>query len=145
MKQKSLFQKPKPKTVPQPLKKNPQENTYSTDKNNRFTQPFLEKRKLTNPDDIKAYEEIQRCRLNLLVWSRMYYELDITVVDDSKFDEVGKRLIQLQKDFPNISKIVAFYEAFKDWDGSTGFYLPIDDEWVIKKTEQIISIKFGGK
>lgn len=141
MKQRSLFSKPrreppKPKFVP----KNSINPSVSEvfEKNERFTQPFLEKMKLKNPDDIKVYENIQRHRLQLLIWSKMYYDMDTSIVADRVFDKVGKELVILQRDYPEISKIVAYYEEFKDWDASTGFQLPLKDPWVCWKAQQLL-------
>lgn len=144
MKQRSLFSKPKqeppkPKSVPKNFM-NPPESEVS-EKNDRFTQPFLEKMKLKNPDDIKVYEDIQRHRLQLLIWSKMYYDLDTSVVEDKVFDKVGKELVILQRDYPEISKMVAYYEEFKDWDASTGFHLPLKDPWVCWKAQQLLGQK----
>lgn len=141
MKQRSLFQKAKSKqSPPKPVSKNfmtpPQDVTGA--KNDRFTQPFLEKMKLKKPEDIRIYEQIQRHRLQLLIWSKMYYEMDTSIVDDRVFDKVGKELVVLQRDYPEISKIVAYYEEFKDWDATTGFHLPMDDPWVCWKARQLL-------
>lgn len=148
MKQRSLFGKPKnippKKKVSNNFMTPPQGCNKLSEKNDRFTQPFLEKIKLKNEDDIKIYDEIQRHRLQLLIWSKMYYDLNISIVSDKVFDEVGKELVKLQKDYPNISKIVAYYEEFKDWDATTGFNLPLDDPWVSWKAKQLLSKKENG-
>jgi hypothetical protein len=31
-------------------------------------------------------------------------------------------------------------EAFKDWDASTGAFLPLQDPWVIRKAQQLLNI-----
>lgn len=144
MKQRSLFSKPKqeppkPKSVPKNFMNPPVGNVG--EKNDRFTQPFLEKMKLKNPDDVKVYEDIQRHRLQLLIWSKLYYDLDTIIVEDRVFDKVGKELVILQRDYPEISKMVAYYEEFKDWDASTGFHLPLQDPWVCWKAQQILGQK----
>ena len=144
MKQRSLFSKPKqeppkPKSVPK-NSMNPPESKVSA-KNDRFTQPFLEKKRLKNPDDIKIYETIQRHRLRLLVWSKLYYDMDTSIVEDRVFDKVGKELVVLQRDYPEISKMVAYYEEFEDWDASTGFHLPLKDPWVCRKAQQLLEQK----
>ena len=142
MKQRSLFSKPKSES-PKPVTNKPvprSEKKKSVEINPRFTQPFLEKSKLTNPDDIKVYELIQRRRLQLLIWSRLYYEMDVTVVSDHEFNVKGLELAELQKKYPEISKMVAYAEEFEDWDGSTGYHLPLRDPWVVSKANQILKI-----
>lgn len=142
MKQRSLFLKPKsePPKSTKSSKDVKSEINKCVETNCRFTQPFLEKEKLTNPDDIKIYELIQKRRLQILVWSRMYYELDTSVVTDREFDKAGHELVKLQHDYPHISKIVAYAEEFDGWDASTGFNLPLKDPWVCQKTEQILNL-----
>lgn len=139
MKQRSLFSKPKLEPL-KPKSKSENRQVCRTEDitNDEFTQPFIEKSRLKNPEDIKIYELIQRHRLRLLIWSKMYYDLDVSMVEDSVFDKIGKELVILQKDYPEISKIVAYYEAFKDWDASTGFRLPLKDPWVCSKALQIL-------
>ena len=119
---------------------NPPESKVGS-KNDRFTQPFLEKKRLKNPDDIKIYETIQRHRLRLLVWSKLYYDMDTSIVEDRVFDKVGKELVVLQRDYPEISKMVAYHEEFEDWDASTGFHLPLKDPWVCQKAQQLLEQK----
>lgn len=142
MKQRNLFSKPvssppkpeKKKVAPRPeIRNNVRDNPV-------FTKPFAEKAKLTDPEDIKVYELIQRRRLQLLVWSRLYYELDESVVDDHTFNMKAQELAYLQQKYPEISKIVAYAEEFEDWDGSTGYHLPLRDPWVCSKADQILRI-----
>lgn len=140
MKQRNLFSKPV-SSSPKPAPKKPvltSETKKRVDTNPRFTQPFVEKSKLTDPEDIKIYELIQRRRLQLLVWSRLYYEMDESVVDDHTFNEKAQELADLQQKYPEISKIVAYAEEFEDWDGSTGYHLPLRDPWVCSKANQIL-------
>ena len=142
MKQRNLFSKPKVEPpVSKPAKSKTEvraEVKYAGGKNDRFMQPFLEKQKLKDPDDIKIYEDIQRHRLQLLIWSKMYYDMNTTIVEDRVFDKVGKELVQLQSQYPEISKIVAYAEEFEDWDATTGFHLPLDDPWVCWKAKQLL-------
>ena len=142
MKQRSLFSKPKSES-PKPVSNKPvprSESKKKVETNWVFTQPFIEKSKLTDPDEIKVYELIQRRRLQLLVWSRLYYELDVSVVPDSEFNAKGRELAELQSKYPEISKMVAYAEEFEDWDGSTGYHLPLRDPWVCSKAAQILRI-----
>lgn len=87
-------------------------------------------------EELKIAELIQQRRLQLLVHSCIYYKFNYNVIDDRTWDKWAKELKQLQMDYPDISKQVIWYEAFKDWDASTGAFLPLDDEWVIKKARQ---------
>lgn len=84
---------------------------------------------------------ILRRRLQMLIHSRIYYELNTNIISDKQFDAWAKELVRLQKDYPNESKEVAWYDAFKDWDGSTGAFLPLKDEWVVRKARYILGLK----
>lgn len=90
--------------------------------------------------DLKVAERIKQRRLQLLVHSCIYYNLNRNVISDKKWDEWAKELVKLQADYPEISKQVDYYEAFADWDGSTGAFLPLKDEWVVKKAQLIAGI-----
>lgn len=58
------------------------------------------------------------------------------------WDKWARELVQLQKDYPDISKKVIWYEAFKDWDASTGAFLPLKDEWVVRKAKYLLGLNF---
>ena len=83
---------------------------------------------------------IKRRRLQLLIHSCIYYGMDTNLIDDSTFDKWSAELVKLQAEYPEISKQVEWYDAFKDWDGSTGAFLPLNDTWVISKAKYLISI-----
>lgn len=86
-------------------------------------------------------ELIKRRRLQLLVHSCIYYRLNDNIIDDHTFDRWSDELVKLQTDYPDISKQVEWYEAFKDWDGSTGAFLPINDPWVVGHAEYLLKIR----
>lgn len=88
-----------------------------------------EDRPITYDDPIAA--KIQQRRYQILVHSLLYYELDISLVDDVKWAEWGQELVQLQTRYPDIASRVIFAEAFKSFEGSTGFHLPYKDKQVI--------------
>ena len=88
-----------------------------------------EERPVTYDNTIAA--KIQQRRYQILVHSLLYYELDINLVSDAKWAEWGKELAELQSVYPDISSRVIFAEAFKGFDGSTGFHLPYKDEQVV--------------
>ncbi|MCK9444584.1 MAG: hypothetical protein M0Q14_08665 [Tissierellaceae bacterium] len=82
---------------------------------------------------------IQQRRCQMLIHSRIYYVLDENLITDAQFDEWGRELVQLQKDYPDIASKVCFAKAFEDWDASTGAFLPLKDEWVIRKAAQLLN------
>lgn len=68
-------------------------------------------------------EKIKQRRRQMLVHSYIYYELNKNIVSDFVWAKWAKELEQLQKDYPEESKSVEYYEYFKDWDGSSGAFL----------------------
>lgn len=90
--------------------------------------------------ELQIAELIQRRRLQLLVHSCLYYEMDINLVSDRQWDIWAKELVQLQEQYPSISENVIYHNAFKDWDASTGAFLPLQDPWVVRKAQML-----GGK
>lgn len=88
-----------------------------------------EERPITYDHPIAA--TIQRRRYQILVHSLLYYELDINLVSDNQWAAWGKELAELQTAHPDIASRVIFAEAFKGFDGSTGFHLPYKDEQIV--------------
>ena len=76
-------------------------------------------------EELKIADLIQKRRLQLLIHSCIYYELNSNIIDDKQWDTWARELVKLQADYPEISEKVCLYEAFKDWDASTGAFLPI--------------------
>lgn len=93
-----------------------------------------------DPEQLKVAELIQQRRLQMLIHSCLYYELDTNIISDKTWDTRARELMKLQADYPEISQQVEWYEAFRDWDASTGAFLPLKDEWVLNKAKQIAGI-----
>lgn len=92
-------------------------------------------------EDLKVAELIQQRRLQVLVHSCIYYKFNHNVVSDMQFDKWAKELASLQKQYPEISDKVMYSDEFKGFDGSTGFDLPIEDEWVVEKAKKFVPYK----
>ena len=88
-------------------------------------------------DELIIAEKIQRRRLQLLVHSCIYYELDKNLISDRQWDEWARELVKLQAENPYISSQVIWAEAFEGWDASTGAFLPLKDDWVMRKAIQL--------
>lgn len=91
-------------------------------------------------DEQKIAEIIQRRRLQVLVHSCIYYELNESIIDDKKFDSLARELVELQSQYPGIAKTVIYSDVFDGFDGSTGFDLPIKDEWVVRKAKYLLRL-----
>jgi len=96
-------------------------------KDDRFPNPETEIGKL-----------IKRRRLQVLVHSCIYYELDDQIVEDCVFDDWAKELESLMKDYPN-EYSDRFDYAFDEWDSSSGYDLPHRDPWIYSKAKQLVS------
>lgn len=84
-------------------------------------------------------EKIRQRRIQMLVHSYLYYELDDTVIDDHTWQRWADELVQLQSRKQNIG----FYdEAFSDWTGASGAFLPFD-QWVIDRAKKIVKKDFS--
>lgn len=87
-------------------------------------------------------EKIKQRRLQLLIHSYIYYELDKNIIPDYKWDKWAKELVELQAKYPQIAKKVIYFNEFKDWSGSTGAFLKFDN-WVKNKAEYLLKINKG--
>lgn len=86
-------------------------------------------------------EKIRRRRLQMMVHSYLYYELDSSVISDAKWQEWADELTELQEQ----EKVIGFYdEEFADWNGSTGMHLPKDD-WVDRRAKWLLKQDYDWK
>ena len=90
--------------------------------------------------ELQIAEKIQQRRYQMLVHSCIYYHLNQNSISDKQWDIWARELRDLQNQYPEISKQVTLYEYFKDWDASTGAFLPITEPWVIGVAESLIKI-----
>ena len=99
----------------------------------------------TDPEELKIAEKIQQRRYQMLIHSCIYYKLNDNYVSDDTWSEWAFELADLQNMYPEISKKVTLYEYFKDWDGSSGAFLPLDLPWVVKKAQDLLAYRDGTK
>ena len=95
---------------------------------------------LFSGQELVIAEKIQQRRLQILVHSCIYYELNGSTISDKQWDTWAKELVSLQKQYPHVAEQVIWNSDFVDFDASTGFNLPIKDEWVMKKARQISGV-----
>lgn len=91
-------------------------------------------------------EKIRQRRTQMLVHSYLYYEMDENVIDDHKWQEWADELVELHTAWFrfNAPKPIGFYdEAFADWTGASGAFLPFD-EWVKKRAKSLLDSKIKG-
>lgn len=91
---------------------------------------------LFSGQELEIAEKIQQRRLQILVHSCIYYELNMSTISDKQWDAFARELVSLQKQYPSIAEQVIWADEFRDFDASTGFNLPLKDEWVMQKARQ---------
>lgn len=59
----------------------------------------------------------------IIVYSLLYYELDVTAITDKQFDCMAKQLVRLHEKVGrgNVSRKTQYGYALYDFDGTTGF------------------------
>lgn len=89
------------------------------------------------PDQIK--ELIKRRRFQILVHSYIYFRLFDNIISNDTFDKWAKELIELQKNYPDLSEEVELYEIFKSFTSvGCSSMLPLDDEKLAKKAQMLL-------
>tara|TARA_R100001510_G_C7593678_1_gene162549 strand:+ start:428 stop:715 length:288 start_codon:yes stop_codon:yes gene_type:complete len=85
-------------------------------------------------------EKIRQRRSQMLVHSYLYYKIDSPIVDDDTWQKWANELAELQRKNPDDCQINFYDKEFKDWNGDTGFHLPLNDRNVRMKAQQILNI-----
>lgn len=89
--------------------------------------------------EIKRVRElIERRRRQVLVHSVIYYKFNSNVVTDAVWASWASELEELQTRYPDISEDAWYAEYFEDFDHSTGYSLPLDDPWAVRKARQVM-------
>lgn len=82
-------------------------------------------------------ERINQRRRQMMLHSYLYYELNQSTITDGQFDEWAYELATLQRGRPDISEAVPYeLEAFRNFDGSTGFDLPFRTDYMTAKAKR---------
>lgn len=84
-------------------------------------------------------ELISRRRRQILVHSVIYYRLNDSVISDHVFDEWSRELVELQAKYPEVAAKCDWHEGFKDFDGSSGFDLPIHDPRALNAAYRVLN------
>lgn len=84
-------------------------------------------------------EKIRQRRSQMLIHSCIYYEMDNSIIDDHTWQRWANELAELQNANPKDCKIKFFDREFAGWDGTSGYHLPLRNEWVYNKSLQILS------
>ena len=65
-------------------------------------------------------ELIKQKRLEVLVHSYLYYDLNKNIITDIEWSKIAFELVELQKQYPSLAKQVEYAEDFEEFDGSSG-------------------------
>lgn len=84
-------------------------------------------------------ELINRRRRQILVHSIIYYEFNDNLISDSKWSAWAIELDKLQKAYPDIAATCVYADAFASFDPSSGFNLPLDDPWGLRKASELLA------
>lgn len=83
-------------------------------------------------------EKIRQRRLQILVHSFIYYDLNENIISDDKWSQWATELVYLQNEYTEISKNVIYYDTFKNFDGSTGFDLDYRNPDIMSKAYRLL-------
>ena len=64
--------------------------------------------------------------------------MDENLISNSEWSELAQELVQLQQQYPDIAKDCVYHEEFIDFDGSSGYDLPLRDPWAVNKATQLV-------
>ena len=87
---------------------------------------------------------IKRRRLNMLIHSAIYYDLNTQIITDDLWQKWADELQKLQEDNPDCMKIDCWDSEFEDWDGATGAHLPHRHPWVHAKALYMLDVTTKG-
>ena len=83
-------------------------------------------------------ELISRRRRQILVHSVIYYKMNDSIISDYTWSVWAKELYDLQNNHPDIARYCPYADVFKDFDPSTGYNLPLDDDWAVSTAKRLL-------
>ena len=109
---------------------------FVTPEEEDMSKPLYER--ITDKDELAIAEKIQQRRLQILVHSYLYYQVDTNIVDDNTWATWGKELVSLQEQYPEIAKRVIYHKEFANFDPSTGQGLPYNDKRIVRIAKRLM-------
>lgn len=92
----------------------------------------------TDEEKQSIAEFINRRRRQLLVHSILYYEMNENIITDAQWTKWAVELEEIQNKHPDIAAEGYHAEAFKNFEHSSGFNLPLNDPYAINKARQLL-------
>ena len=86
-------------------------------------------------------EKIKQRRLQILVHSYIYYELNDNIISDNTWNRWAHELVELQKKYSEEAKSTQYYEEFKNFDGSTGMDLAYLNDFIVNRAKYLLAMK----
>ena len=83
-------------------------------------------------------ELMQRRRRQILVNSCIYYRFGKSIITDKQFDKWAYELADLQKEHPELARQGEFCDSFENWDGTTGYQLPMWGNWCERQALRLV-------
>ena len=94
---------------------------------------------MTGLTEETAAEFIRRRRLQIVVHSCIYYRLSENLITDHQWAAWAKELVAAQEQFPKVAEKELWAKEFADFDGSTGFNLPITEAGVVAVARRLLA------
>lgn len=88
----------------------------------------------------KVMELIRRRRLQTLVTSYIYMEMDESYIPDEEWNRRSHELADLQNKYPLESAAVVYADKFLNWTGDTASGLTYDD-WVVSAATHLMDYR----
>lgn len=70
--------------------------------------------------------------------------MDDNLISDHTWQEWANELEKLQAKYPDIAAECPYAEAYKDFDGSSGYNLPLEDPWATRKAIYLLGLRDQG-
>ena len=84
-------------------------------------------------------ERVKQLRMQMMVHSCIYYRLSDNIISDHVWQDRANELALIQELCD--MKTIGFYDDyFLNWDGSTGFHLPVADPFIVSKAIYLLEI-----
>jgi len=86
-------------------------------------------------------QKINQRERQLLVHSYLYYRLGKNLIDDDKYDQWSFELNKLIKDNPQDFKQSVYYNDFKSFEPSSGYYLEYNKPEIRNVALRLLKLK----
>lgn len=86
-------------------------------------------------------ELINRRRRQILVHSIIYYQFDENLISDWQYTQWSVELAELQRQYPDIAAKCDLTEEFKDYQGFSGYNLPLTHPWGMPMALKLLQLR----